>query len=303
MGEIKKNSDSHAPARASGESPQTSNSDTEICKTESLASSFDSVAEDYDKYRSNYPKDLIDFVIKQTLLPANKIKAFEIGCGTGKATLQFMEAGCQIKALDPGKELLEIAKTNSSKLLTASSLNEGLQQPDFVLSKMEDYKINPSEEHAFDLIISAQAFHWVEKEKRYKICFDLLKPNGILALFWNGSVPHSTESDTAIIEVYKKWFPNESNWFDNYDQEILKDIQEQLDSKLFQEVQLVRFPRPVEETTFEDYVKGSLTTSHIIVMSEEERKRFFNDVKEVFDRFGGKISSRGQTRLYVGRRK
>lgn len=34
------------------------------------------------------------------------------------------------------------------------------------------------------MIYSAQAFHWLDKNIKYKKCHELLKDNGYLVLFW-----------------------------------------------------------------------------------------------------------------------
>jgi len=56
------------------------------------ATSFNKVAEQYDKLRPGYPRSFIREIIREVGVPAGEIKAFEIGCGTGKATADFAKA-------------------------------------------------------------------------------------------------------------------------------------------------------------------------------------------------------------------
>jgi ubiquinone/menaquinone biosynthesis C-methylase UbiE len=55
-----------------------------------LRSSFNTVAEQYDKYRPSYPKELFEYIANETNINT-KSNLLEIGCGTGQATKYFVE--------------------------------------------------------------------------------------------------------------------------------------------------------------------------------------------------------------------
>ena len=40
------------------------------------------------------------------------------------------------------------------------------------------------------MIYSAQAFHWIDKDIKYKKCYELLKDKGYLVLFWYNPSGH-----------------------------------------------------------------------------------------------------------------
>lgn len=42
---------------------------------------------------------------------------------------------------------------------------------------------NCTDNEKYDMIYSAQAFHWIDKKVKYKKCHELLKDNGYLVLF------------------------------------------------------------------------------------------------------------------------
>jgi trans-aconitate methyltransferase len=70
---------------------------------------FDGVADLYETYRPSYPTELIDDVVQLSeIQPDGEI--VEIGSGTGKATRLFAERGFSILCLEPGQNLIDVAK-------------------------------------------------------------------------------------------------------------------------------------------------------------------------------------------------
>lgn len=70
---------------------------------------FDWVAEFYAAYRLDYPDVLIECVISLTGIH-NSGKILEIGSGTGKATALFAQRGYSILCIEPGENLVSVAK-------------------------------------------------------------------------------------------------------------------------------------------------------------------------------------------------
>ena len=125
----------------------------------------------YDEIRPSYPNKLIDDVISKTKIDSSH-RLLEIGAGTGKATLQFAEKGFRIHAVELGEDMAEILRAKC-----ADYKNVSLDVASF------EQWINPKSMH-YDMIYSAQAFHWIDAEIKYKKCHDLLKDEGYLVLFW-----------------------------------------------------------------------------------------------------------------------
>ena len=73
------------------------------------ASSYDDVANLYDRSRPNYPDALVDDVLTfARAAPGGKV--LEIGCGTGQATTSFAPRDLHLVCLEPGAELGRIAR-------------------------------------------------------------------------------------------------------------------------------------------------------------------------------------------------
>ena len=72
---------------------------------------FDAVADLYDQTRPDYPHTLFDDVVRRCGLRSGDA-VLELGCGTGQATRHFAERGFKVVALDPGPDLIRVARRN-----------------------------------------------------------------------------------------------------------------------------------------------------------------------------------------------
>ena len=141
-----------------------------MTEKEILTKVFDDNARAYDKYRPGYPIEIIDEIIQ--LSHINKEDSIlEIGCGTGQISMNFLDRGFSLTAIEKGDALAKIAKEKMTNFPLGKVVN----------SSFEDWSSNQS----FKLAISAQAFHWIEKEKGLKKIYDLLAKGGSIALIWN----------------------------------------------------------------------------------------------------------------------
>lgn len=131
---------------------------------------FNEAAEYYDMYRPSYPSELINTIELNTNL-SQQSKLLEIGAGSGKATELFLNRGYEVLCIEPGTRLAEIGmKKHKDKNV------------EFVVTRFEHWE---ERHNYFDLVFSAQAFHWVPKPLGYEKSASTLKSDGYLAIFWN----------------------------------------------------------------------------------------------------------------------
>ena len=76
---------------------------------DSFKTTFDEVAELYDKVRPGYPDEILKTIIKGSSLPKNA-SILEVGPGTGQITLPFAERDYQILGLELGENLAQVAR-------------------------------------------------------------------------------------------------------------------------------------------------------------------------------------------------
>jgi SAM-dependent methyltransferase len=129
----------------------------------------------------------------------------EIGCGAGHATRGFAQRGLNIVAIDPGAELLRVARQNLFKF----------HNVEFVQATFEAWRQASA---VFSLVASAQAFHWVAPEVRFIKSADVLRPRGTLAIFGNVPVGITESLLDEFRRIYSSHgFPTDrppgENWY------------------------------------------------------------------------------------------
>ncbi len=138
---------------------------------DNLKHTFGMIAEQYDAARPGYPAAVIDTVLAP-FEAGTPLHVLEIGCGSGQATRLFAERGHDIVATDLSADLVATAQ---QRLAAFPNVR-------FATGAFEELALSDS---AFDLVISAQAFHWIDPAVGLPKAARLLKPHGRLALFWN----------------------------------------------------------------------------------------------------------------------
>ncbi|HTT92527.1 MAG TPA: methyltransferase domain-containing protein [Acidimicrobiales bacterium] len=144
--------------------------DQERRKRESQRELFDGVASLYDATRQSYPDEIIEVVLSTAdVKPGSSV--LEIGCGTAQLTRRLAGRGLDLTAIDIGPAMVATAKRN-------------LAEPtvEFQVSSFEDFQAS----YAYDLIVSATAFHWVDPDIGLAKVARLLRPSGWLALLTTG---------------------------------------------------------------------------------------------------------------------
>jgi 16S rRNA A1518/A1519 N6-dimethyltransferase RsmA/KsgA/DIM1 with predicted DNA glycosylase/AP lyase activity len=114
---------------------------------------FDTIPEEFDKWRPRYCEELFTDLIEHSKLNSNKTAktALEIGPGTGQATEPILKTGCAYLAVELGENLAEFMKNKFSSYANFSLVNADFELYDF-------------EHNKFDLVYSAAAFQWIKEE-------------------------------------------------------------------------------------------------------------------------------------------
>ncbi len=135
-----------------------------------LAERFKGIGPGYDRTRPSYPEEVIATIVKASGI-SEKSRLLEIGAGTGIATARFAAKGFSIMAVEPMAGMLAEARKRTMGLRVR-----------YLCRRFEHAGLP---EESFDLVFSAQAYHWLDKRTRVKRTAAFLKEGGTLALFWN----------------------------------------------------------------------------------------------------------------------
>ena len=125
----------------------------------------------YHRSRPAYPEWVYATLAARCGLRRNA-SVFEIGAGTGTATRRLLEFGADpLIAVDPDQRLADY--------LRAHNPDAPLQ---VIVAPFEDASLQAA---AFDLGVSATAFHWLDETPALAKIAGLLRPGGWWAAVWN----------------------------------------------------------------------------------------------------------------------
>lgn len=208
----------------------------------------------YDEVRPTYPPELVDDVILFSRIPAEG-SVLDIGCGPGRATILFGERGYNVLGVDLSPELIAIAQRNSSHRPNVQ----------YIVGEFEDIELPIS---PFDLIISAQALHWIDPERGYKKIASTLKDSGTLAAFWNFEDYARDSVAVPVRELYRRHcpaFPHDLGSPTRY--------VEKLDtSALFKPIEIKEYRWDLAITR-DDYIKLARTWAWVSSLPENKLER------------------------------
>lgn len=260
-----------------------------------LGWTFDTVAEEYDKWRPEYIDELYKDIFSYCNL-CTESKALEIGIGTGQATRPFLDTGCNLTAVEPGKNLVEIVRKKFENYSSFSIVN----------SSFQSYE---GKHQSFDLVYSASAFHWIEEKFGYEKVYSLLKTGVVFARF--SSHPfYNIEGQERLYEQmqqsYFKHMPNPEGRttpkpvipYTVEDAVFRSKIAEKYG---FTDIQTKVYYRDLVYNS-DDYIKRLAIESDKIALDADKRARLLCEIKMAVDNHGGTIIVRDMIELNLGRK-
>jgi SAM-dependent methyltransferase len=150
-----------------------------------VAEGFGADAGRYDRARPTYPAALVERIVAAS--PGREV--VDVGCGTGISSRLFEAAGCRVLGVEPDPRMAEQARQGGTEVEVA---------------KFEDW--DPAG-RAFDAVVAAQAWHWVDLVAGAAKAAEALRPGGRLAVLWNAFAP-PRELREAFGEVYRRTVPD-----------------------------------------------------------------------------------------------
>lgn len=247
--------------------------------------SFDDNAEAYDKYRSGYSHEVINDIIELSGITAED-KILEIGCGTGQITIDFLSRGYGITAIEKGRELARITAKKFA----------GYNNFKIVNSSFEEFETTDK----FKLVLSAQAFHWIDKDTGIDKTINLLNRSGSAALVWKIDVSQDTEFYNDTNKVYGKYFPKDEK------QPYLQEKVDEYEFLLKNRKELTGFIKKEYYTdklfAKEQYIGLLKTDSLLSKLTAVNREKFLNEISSVIDAHGNRVKRYYKTVLLFCRK-
>lgn len=149
---------------------------------------FSATADDYDRYRPDYPQAIFDWIAAAAQLTAGA-RVIDLGCGTGISTRQLAERGYRTVGIDPNERMLDYAR----------SYGVGAPGPYYLRARAE---VLPIADDAAALVTMAQSAHWfvVDPARREPVLAELARVAPFAAAVWNrrAKSPFMTDYDGLI---------------------------------------------------------------------------------------------------------
>jgi ubiquinone/menaquinone biosynthesis C-methylase UbiE len=144
---------------------------------------FTGRAEIYERYRSRFPREIIDLLREHCNLQPEDLIA-DIGAGTGMFAELFLDNGNRVIAVEPNQEMRAacerlLSKYSRLEIVDAAAESTGLGDA------------------SVDLVAVGRAFHWFDRDRALAEFKRILKPRGWLVL---ASTSPAREGSEAALE-------------------------------------------------------------------------------------------------------
>jgi SAM-dependent methyltransferase len=244
-----------------------------------------------------YPDELVDQACQVAGI-GDGDQVLEIGCGSGQLTRSLVARGLHVTALEPGKNLIALARQNV----------EGAGVVEFMNTRFEDASCR--QEH-FRAVFSASALHWVDPEVSWLKIADVLVPGGTLALiqYFGLEEQRSKHDQEAMLAAVRKVAPDiAASWPTYRDLDAtLAGVEQRRDnlstvwawlgcydvardyaSRLFSDVQVAVVPKLIEQTA--DEINAIIRTmSFYARLSPVQRQALEQENAAIYERLGRPI--------------
>ena len=156
-----------------------------VAPMEVRARAFDGWAEDYERFRPGYPRELFNRIASAFHLPPHPA-AVDLGAGTGKVSRAMAALGWQVTAVEPGPRMIDVHRR--------AAASDGVEV-ETIQGTAEDTGLDDA---GYDVATAGEAWHWFDGPRALVEIARILKPGGGFAFFWN--VVDEVRSDLMAAE-------------------------------------------------------------------------------------------------------
>ncbi len=262
----------------------------------SRAESFGAVAAQYDRVRPSYPPTLVDALLAdsagsvltsgaESVLAGGPPSVLDVGCGTGIAAALLAARGCAVLGVEVDARMAELARA------------KGLEVE---VGRFEDWDPRG---RRFDLVTSAQAWHWIDPRAGAVRAAQALRAGGLLGLFWNygDPPPHVWDLLSPIYACLGPSVEKYSVLFGNRDARVQDTLDGLAAAGAYGPGDVARFAWSERYDTTAWLAQLSTHSDHR-ALPAAQRERLLAAVGEALDSVGGSFEMPYETVLVLARR-
>ena len=247
---------------------------------------FNQIPELYDQVRPGYPQQILEAVEARAQL-SSTAHIVEIGAGTGKATEYFVKRDYKITAVELGGDLCAYLKRKFSDV------------PDLYVehTSFEEWK---GASAAYDLFLSAQAFHFINPDFGLAKAASLLKPGGLIALLWNVEGSGGSEFYERFSHIHKRYLPG-SGGISETERFVALYEAALHGSGCFTDFEKLQH---IWDQTYsaDEFLRLRSTFSPDLLLEERLRADFYRETRDLIESMGGFVTRRYVTTVLTGLR-
>jgi SAM-dependent methyltransferase len=245
------------------------------------AESFGAVAELYDRARPSYPAALID-----ALVADGAERVLDVGSGTGIAGALLAARGCAVLGVEVDERMATVARA------------KGL-----AVEVVPFERWDPAG-RTFDLVIAAQAWHWIEPRSGAEKAASVLRDGGRIGLFWNTADPDAA-AHAELDAVYAALEPGLREAAAILDRRRARThiaAETLTNSRCFRPVVVRRYPwaRTYDTASWLEYLRSHSDHS---TLPAARRERLLAALGEAIERLGGSFEVTYEAVLISARRR
>jgi SAM-dependent methyltransferase len=159
---------------------------------------------DYDELRSDYAPDAVAWVAERGRLAPGSI-VVDLAAGTGQLSRRFMPLGVDLVAVEPAANMRAVLEERLPAVRVLDGTAESI----------------PLDAGSVDAVVVGNAFHHFDSQRAFAEIACVLRPGGVLALFWAwpleeeslrypglreiDEVVESTRESCEIATAYRSW--------------------------------------------------------------------------------------------------
>ena len=243
---------------------------------------FSSRVEHYTRFRPSYPREVILVLRDECALTPESVVA-DIASGTGLFTRLLLENGNQVFGVEPNDNMRQAGE----RFLAAC--------PRFV-SVAGMAEATTLRDQSVDLITSAQAGHWFDRERARAEFLRILKPDRFVTLMWNDRRTKNGEFEEAYEELVTEY---------GLDYEEVRERGKRSDGAEFFapchcELRVIANYQDLDYAGLEGRL---LSSSYIPQSGHESYRAMLADLRRIFDKYqrNGIVRVEYDTRVFFGK--